>query len=409
MSDSANAFTPASDLYAGISVLSSDDWIKLTTFFESAVSDNPTTEALMRAMLGMQKQDEFRPEFTEAVGLFSGLKEVGQKFKTEVQDKMLALADDIVQYNDGASATYERLIELVDRFDLDGAPTDPIEATVAAKWLALVKVWESGTASGRSDQIKRNFSSALEQLIEDANTRAVRAFALQNSILAEGNGILARLNTSKSAFNGQKQKFITNLGAEGAANEKLKASMQGLENELLRLRKKESDEVIVLSTSPVYLAIPIFGPLILAGVDIGVGADLAITRKKIAEKVEEVTRIKATMATNERFMGYYTSNNDRFEKISKNIEVLAPKLETLGKAWRAIASDLTNVHTVLSTNGRKSIQGENWFNLTIALDTAKKGWARISTQADHFRRFGGTPKKAGSVDQLVELAAKKAA
>lgn len=409
MSDSANAFTPASDLYAGISVLSSDDWIRLTTFFESAVSDNPTSEALMRAMLGMQKQDAFRPEFSEAVGLFTGLKEVGQKFKTDVQDKMLALADDIVQYNDGASATYGRLIELVDRFDLDGAPTDPIEASVAAKWLALVKVWESGTASGRSDQIKRNFSSALEQLIEDANTRAVRAFALQNAILAPGIGILARLNNSKTAFNGQKQKFITNLGAEGAANEKLKTTLKGLEDELVALRKKEKDEVIVLSTSPAYLAIPLFGPLILAGVDIGVGADLAITRKKIAEKVDEVTKIQATMATNERFMGYYTRNNERFEQITKNIEALAPKLDVLGKAWRAIASDLTSVYTVLSVNGTKSIQGENWFNLTIALDTAKKGWARISAQADHFRRFGGTPKKADNVDQLVELASKKSA
>ncbi|XJC77273.1 hypothetical protein ACHFCA_14175 [Delftia tsuruhatensis] len=122
MSDSANstnAFTPSADIYKGISVLSSEDWIGLTTFFESAVTDNPTTTELMRAMLGMQKQDAFRPEFSEAVELFVTLKGVGQKFKADVQDKMLTLADDIVQYNDVAATTYERLIELVDRFDLE--------------------------------------------------------------------------------------------------------------------------------------------------------------------------------------------------------------------------------------------------------------------------------------------------
>lgn len=221
MSDAANptnAFTPSADIYKGISVLSSEDWIGLTTFFESAVTDNPTTTELMRAMLGMQKQDAFRPEFSEAVELFVTLKGVGQKFKADVQDKMLTLADDIVQYNDVAATTYERLIELVDRFDLEGAPTPSAEPAVEAKWKALVKVWESDTPSGRSEQIKRNFSSALEQLIEDANARSVRAFALQNSILDNGNGILMRLNACKTAFNGQKQKFTTNLGAEGAAN-----------------------------------------------------------------------------------------------------------------------------------------------------------------------------------------------
>ncbi|HBK01350.1 MAG TPA: hypothetical protein DDZ62_16305 [Delftia acidovorans] len=412
MSDPANptnAFTPSADIYKGISVLSSEDWIGLTTFFESAVTDNPTTTELMRAMLGMQKQDAFRPEFSEAVELFVTLKGVGQKFKADVQDKMLTLADDIVQYNDVAATTYERLIELVDRFDLEGAPTPSAEPAVEAKWKALVKVWESDTPSGRSEQIKRNFSSALEQLIEDANARSVRAFALQNSILDNGNGILMRLNACKTAFNGQKQKFTTTLGAEGAANQKLKAAVEKLENDLKALRRKEKDEVIVLSTSPAYLAIPLFGPLILAGVDIGVGADLAVTRRKIAEKVDEVRTIQATMATNERFIGYYNRSNDRFDSISKSIEDLGPKLKTLGEAWRAISADLGNIHKVLSTTGRKSLQGENWFSLTVVLGTAKKGWARVAGQADHFRRFGGTPKKAQSVDQLVELASKKAA
>lgn len=409
MPDTVNSFTPAPAIYTGISVLSSNDWVNLTTFFESAVSDNPTTTDLMRAILGMQKQDEFRPEFTEAVGLYAELKSVGQKFKTEVQDKMLGLADDIVQYNDGAAATYERLIELVDRFDMDGAPTDAEPAAIAAKWLALVKAWESGTPTGRSEQIKRNFNSALEQMIEDANVRAVRASALQHAILAVGDGVLARLNASKTAFAGQKQKFVTTLGLEGAANEALRVAMDGLNFELEGLRKKEHDEVLVLETSPVYLLIPFFGPFILAGIDIGVGTDLAITRNRIAGKVQEVLKIQGTMDTNARFMTYYTNNNERFDKIGKQIESLAPKLEILGLAWRAVASDLTNVHTVLNTKGRVSLQGENWFNLTVALASAKKGWAHIAAQADLFRKFGGAPKKVDNVDQLIDSIAKKAA
>ena len=52
--NSTNSFTPSADLYKGISVLSSEDWIGLMTFFESAVTDNPTIQELMRAMLGIQ-------------------------------------------------------------------------------------------------------------------------------------------------------------------------------------------------------------------------------------------------------------------------------------------------------------------------------------------------------------------
>src|SRR5258708_17772491 len=48
----------------------------------------------------------------------------------------------------------------------------------------------------------------------------------------------------------------------------------------------------------------------------------------------------ATMATNERFIGYYNRSNDRFDSISKSIEDLGPKLKTLGEAWRAISADL---------------------------------------------------------------------
>ena len=178
MSKDGTPFDPSKDIYDGIAVLSSGDWIDLTTFFEAAVHDNPTTTALMRASLGMRTEDDFRAEFSDAVGLFADLKTCGEKFKTEVEGKMLGLADDIVHYNDGAAATYERLIDLVDRFDFDGAPAGPTtDINLEKKWLALVGAWESGTAQGRSEQIKQRVSSALERLNPDANDRAARADA----------------------------------------------------------------------------------------------------------------------------------------------------------------------------------------------------------------------------------------
>src|SRR5256885_15157829 len=120
----------------------------------------------MRAMLGMQKQDAFRPEFSEAVELFVTLKGVGQKFKADVQDKMLTLADDIVQYNDVAATTYERLIELVDRFDLEGAPTPSAEPAGGGKGEGPGQGLGSGTPRGGAGQNKRKFSRERERGVE---------------------------------------------------------------------------------------------------------------------------------------------------------------------------------------------------------------------------------------------------
>ncbi|WP_291296803.1 alpha-xenorhabdolysin family binary toxin subunit A [Elioraea sp.] len=405
MADDPTPFDPKKNLYDGISILSTDDWIEMTTFFDTAVSANPSTEALMRKTLGMDAKDEFRPEFGEAVGLYLDLKGCGEKFKADVQDKMLLLADDIVQYNDAASSTYERLVDLVDRFDFDGVSA---VTTADQKWLKLAETWASGTTQGRSDQIKQRFQSALDGLIKEATERAEKADALQKAILAP-DGILARLNTSKAAFKAAHTRFETAFGKEGAETTKLRTMLASLQEDLKSLQKKEKDEIIVLGTSPIYIYIPFIGPLIFLGVDIGVGIDLALTRAKIQGKLDDIQAYTGKIGLHERFSAYYTTAKKGVDGVADQIEKVAPKVETLGKAWRAIASDLANVRKVLSTDGNVSIKGGNWFNLVIALTNAKKGWARIADQADHFRRFGGTPKKCGTVAEFVAAVDKKAA
>lgn len=405
MPDDATPFDPKKDLYDGISILSTSDWFEMTAFFETAVSANPTTEALMRKTLGMADTDEFRPEFREAVGLYADLKGCGETFKSAVQDKMLALADDIVQYQDGSSATYELLIDLVDRFDWDGVSA---VTTADQKWLKLAETWASGTTQGRSEQIKQRFQDALDGLIKAATDRADRADALQKAILAP-DGILARLNTSKTAFEAAHTRFEVAFGKEGAETTKLRTTLDSLKEDLKTLQKKEKDEIIVLGTSPIYIYIPFIGPLIFLGVDIGVGVDLALTRAKIQGKLDDIQAYNDKIGLHERFSAYYTTAKNGVDGVANQIAKVAPKVETLGKAWRAIASDLANVRKVLRTDGAVSIKGENWFNLVIALTNAKKGWARIASQADNFRRFGGPPKKCGTVAEFVAAVGRKAA
>lgn len=404
--EAASPFDPRDDIYSGISTLSRDDWLELTAFFCTAVHDHPTTEALMRSFLKMDKADTFRTEFADGVALFVQLMHCGEKFQTEVEDKMLALADDIVHYEDESSVTYERLIDLIDRFDFDGATA---VTTSDERWLQLAEAWRSGTPQGRSDAIRLRFQTALDQLIEAADTRATRAQALQQAILAPGDGILATLKQVQADFAAKHLDFETAIGKESAEITELRASIDTLNAELATLRKKEHDEVLVLETSPVYLVIPIFGFLILAGVDIGVGVDLAHTRAKITAKQQEIDTKTAKMASDARFMAYYKTTNDRFDEVSARIEQkVLPRLSTLGLAWRAIASDLGAVRHGLGQEGVVALQGANWFNLVTVLKTARRRWQRIATQADRFRRFGGPPKRVDTVEALIAAATQAA-
>ncbi len=405
MADDSTPFDPSKDIYSGISVLSTNDWLEMTTFFDWSVISSPTTEAKMRATLGMDAADPFRDEFVEAVGLFGDLKTCGEMFKTDVEGKMLVLADDIVHYNDSAGATYDRLIELVDKFDWDGAPTD---ATPDDKWKALIGVWNVDGVEGRSKQIRDRFASALDALIAEASIRAEKADALQRAILAP-DGITARLKTCKLAFAASKIRFDKAFGAESDEMVQLRSVLKQFQGELKALQKKESDEVIVLASSPVYLAIPIFGPLIMAGVEIGVGVDLALTREKIKAKLKEIAKYAENIGVHERFNGYYTTASQGYDRVIGQIDDLTPKIELLGRAWRAIASDLENVRNILSKSGTAAVEGENWFALTTTLSTAQRGWARIAGQADRFRKFGGAPKAKDNVVDFFAAAATQAA
>jgi hypothetical protein len=97
-----------------ISLLTTDDWLELTTFFNTAVFDNPSTEKRMRVKLGLNAEDPFLEEFKDTVAIFETLANIGKEFNHDVVEEALSLADDIVQYNMTVQAVYPRLGTLID-------------------------------------------------------------------------------------------------------------------------------------------------------------------------------------------------------------------------------------------------------------------------------------------------------
>ena len=207
MTDVTNALQSNADIGSGIDLIGTDDWIALSAFFDSAIYDSPSTEAKMRAKLGMASGDPFPAEFDDTAKLYKTLEDLGHEFEDKIVNEVLACADDIVHYQTSADTVYSRLSDLIDRYDAGD------DKDVQDKLDDLIKIWHAGAVSGRSGQIKTRFSSALETLIKEAQTRARRADDLQASI--RGNkGLRARIRVCKAGFDDKATQFATKFGSE---------------------------------------------------------------------------------------------------------------------------------------------------------------------------------------------------
>lgn len=399
MSGNPDGFNASEELDSGVALFATDDWIKLMVFFRSAAYDSPSTEKTMRLRLGMQSQDVISPEIQKAIGDFKTLEDISKAFLNTTVDEMLDLADDVKHYELSAVTVYDRLCQLIDYYDLG---LDE-EADTQKKLDELVKLWKAGAESGMSGKIKVRIKGLIAKLASDADGYAGRAEKLHQAIIG-ASGYYERLTKCSAEFDTDASTFTKKYGEQSDDVKKFKKSVADLQAELNKLRKKESDEVIVLSSSPVYLIIPVFGPFILAGVDIGVGVDLAHVRADIESKVAEQKLINDKLGLAERFVTYYTNGQSLVSAIAKAINNILPKLDTLGRSWRAIGKDLRRIADTLNEDGASQINGEDWNNLVATLGAAKKGWVEIGTRADRFRTFA-QPDVAKSVDDLLKKAA----
>jgi hypothetical protein len=271
----------------------------------------------------------------------------------------------------------------------------------------LVKDWKGGNVEGMPGKIKDRLKSMLEGLISDAEKRATRADGLYKTIMGDGtgpkeqDGLLKRLKSVKAAFDHRSSDFSNKFGAKSAVVVGLETDKARIENDLKDLRKKDTDETIVLSTSPLYLIIPVAGPFIMAGVLIGVGVDMANVRAKIDSLVERAKEVEAELDQGQRFMTSYDQGKDLCADMATKCEAIVPRLEKLGKGWRAVAKDLGFVVNKLSDEGRAHLNASD-FNMFVAtLDTAGEAWAEIAKKADHFRLVS-EPKKVEDTGDLMK-------
>lgn len=400
---------PNDDLSSGIGLLAKEEWFDICAFFDDAMFANPTTEEEMRKQVGMKPKDDptaqdFPAEFVDAVANFDQLENIAEDFATNVKIQSKELADDLYNYAQLAVSNYEMFFHTIDRFDWvseDIKPDTDELAAIQSKLDELLKLWKVAETVGYSDKIKDRIGKILERLTAEATVRADKAEKLYHHIDDPKAGLRIRILECKRDFDKNADDIAAKHGSESEKVKDLKRRAKDLAANLETLLKKEKDEVIVMGTSPLYLLIPFIGPLVLAGVNIGVGVDLAFTRAKIKEIKDEAEAVKKEQSISENFVSYYTKGQETVSKISKDIDKVAPQLAKLGSGWRALAADVGHIRNQLTGDANQQFIDEDWMSLAVTIDTAKKMWVGVGERADHFRVVC-IPRKVGDPEEFTE-------
>jgi hypothetical protein len=251
-------------------------------------------------------------------------------------------------------------------------------------------------------KVKERFVTAVSRLHGEAVARRDKAGALKT----EMDGFHTNLVASRETFARNHQAFVTKYGANSVEMNNLKTRLDSINEELEAYRKKEKDEVIVLSTSPVYLLLWPIGPLIMAGVQIGVGVDLALVRKKIDKLIGDLSDQQKKMDSKTKFNSSYTFIKDYTQKTEQQIKNILPAVAALKDGWGTIADDLQGIVGLLNT-GIGDAKKEEWFAFSTSLDATRDRWKFLAGRADDFRRHA-TVREVPNVDEFLKGAEKAA-
>jgi DNA repair exonuclease SbcCD ATPase subunit len=385
------SFSVNTEMQAGLSILTSDEWLTLQAFCDMAITENPTTDKAMRGKLNMvDDKVPLGDDFKATVELYRELKGYCETFTDDIKPGTLKLAGDIVQYNRTVETVYPELIALLENYRKTGTVTPE-------KLKKLAEEWDGkGNPTPEGNEVKEQFKEYIAYLLEDAKKRAQKAAELKNKLTA----FSKNLETSKEHFGVHVEDYGNKYADYEGKLKKTKEEAADLQRELDALRKTQKDKEIVLETSPLYLLIPGFGFFVMAGVLIGVGVDYGLKKEELQGKIRKLEETQKKLSAEQNFFNNYSVVLDLTTKTLGDVKAAIKSVGQLEKAWNALTDDMQELVKKLEGAKGRSLD-EDWRFAALDLRTAQKTWESLAEQADQYRRFGDA-KKAANVDQLFK-------
>lgn len=368
MTDIQTSLGVKKDLKA-INVIQSEDWLKLAVFVDHAVTFNATNETQLRVQTRMQPRDPIPDDVKTTLGTYMKLEKACRKWMESTYPGTSEVARDIIRHKDDCTVTYKTMGEIIQR-------AEPNCRTVAEAQQALMRDLKSGKPSAAAKQALTDLARQVERLWREASDRHGKAVALAGEIDA----FQGELQACDRAFCEQTKAY--QKYNEGPEIKRLKGEVARINKELSALRKKESDEILVLETAPLYLLIPWpFGAIIMAGVLSGVGGDLAVVRNRIASLIPELEKASATLAKDEAYYQYHQWGLKSTQEAYKAGEDARTRLGRVKTAWGGVTSDLKDLHVKLLTAAKNDTLAGDLDFTKQDLEKAQLEWDRLAGEA----------------------------
>lgn len=392
MSDIQTSLGVKQELKA-INVIQSEDWLKLAVFVDHAITFNATNETQLRVQTRMQPRDPIPDDVKVTLGTYQRLGTACQKWMNSTYPGSSELARDIIRHKDDCQITYEAMAQVIKK-------AEPNCRTLEEAQEALMQDLKSGSPSAAAKKALTDLARYVDRLWREACERHNKAVTLAGEI----DNFQAELAECDKAFCAQTQGYRKNYGNESAEIKRLKGEVERINKELSALRKKESDEIIVLETAPLYLLIPWpFGAIVMAGVLSGVGGDLAEVRKKIAALIPQLEKASADLARDEAYFQYHQWGLTSTQAAYKAGEDARTRLGRVKTAWAGITSDLKYLHdNLLKTAKDDTLAGDLDFTKQD-LQKAQLQWDRLAGEAAGYLQYQLIPAKpAKTVDEAMQ-------
>lgn len=331
--------------------MSCKSWLQLQTFL-SDVSKLPSTTEALATMMGSGAPNPMS-DFDKLIKLYVDMQTQGTNFTTSLYPSIVRLADDIYNYAIGINNYYLGLLEEITALGAPGI-TPEQKATCQENIIAIVDQLAANISPfiANAKSVVFNLNSFVSSLVNDSNT----------------------LSTYYAYYNGE---YGTNSQAKQNVISEIKVQNAALQ----AARSEYNHDVIVAATTPTYAWIPFYG-MIAAVVVAGVfGARATAALNEIHSIESTINTLEAEEQADINLMACLNYTTTGITNLGTDLNTATGIMEGIEGNWSAIASDLTNISTLLTTDFTSNLP----FLLKIDFKTVISEWNTLADLANSFR------------------------
>jgi hypothetical protein len=332
-------------------VLSNSDLIALQAY-ENYMAQLPVTDQEFRKALNIDSSVN-TSDFAQLLTDYGAAQGHAQAWQTTIFPSIVSLANDIYNYNQNVPTYYGALNDLIPK---------------------LLQTPPDSTA-------QQEFAGILQQLQVQANGYSTNAGNVATAIT----GAATNIQSDQTAIQNDYAHYNAEYGADGTVFSSLQTQIATWTDTYKEANAAYNHDVIVAATTPSYAWVGFpFCPvgLIAAGVVAGIyGARATAAKHEMEAAQAQVNSLEVQEKAEQNVMFLLNAVMTNVQTTLTEIQTALGIVQGIQGAWDAIASDLGNLASAITTNIQQAIP----ILKQLGIENTITRWANIAGEANVYR------------------------